>query len=86
MDAFQPDKAAEHRQQAEMIRSIAAQVSLLEAKVHLLEAAQDLEEQAADEGGGKATPHDPTIPLRLTLATCTARLPLGCIDLGRDGA
>ena len=51
MVAFQPDKAAEYRQQAEKIRIIAAQISLLDAKVHLLGAAEQLDELAADEGG-----------------------------------
>jgi hypothetical protein len=40
---------SEYRQQAETIRTLAAQVSLLEAKLHLLEAAHDLEELAAGE-------------------------------------
>ncbi len=48
-DASRPDKAAERRQQAETIRSLAQQVSLPEAKFHLFEAAQHLEELAADE-------------------------------------
>ena len=39
MDASRPDKAAEYRQQAVRIRSLADQVSLLEAKFHLFEAA-----------------------------------------------
>jgi hypothetical protein len=37
MSASRPDTAAEYRQQAETIRTLAAQVSLLEAKLHLLE-------------------------------------------------
>jgi hypothetical protein len=49
MSAFRPDTAAEYCQQAEAIRTLAAQVSLLEAKLHLLEAAHDLEELAAGE-------------------------------------
>ncbi len=44
-----PDKVAEYRQQAERIRALAEQVSLLEAKFHLFEAAQQLEELAADK-------------------------------------
>jgi hypothetical protein len=51
MPAFRPEDAAEYRQQAERIRTIAAQIWLLEAKVPLLEAAQHLEGLAADEGG-----------------------------------
>jgi hypothetical protein len=49
MFAFRPDTAAECRQQAETIRTHAAQVSLLEAKPHLLDAGHDLEEPAAGE-------------------------------------
>lgn len=49
MSASRPSEAAEYRQQARKIRTIAAQTSLLEAKLHLLKAAQDLEEQAAIE-------------------------------------
>jgi hypothetical protein len=49
MDAFRPDKAAGYRQQAEKIRTLAVQVSLLDAKFHLFEAAQHLEQLAADE-------------------------------------
>jgi hypothetical protein len=49
MSALRPDTATEYRQQAETIRTIAAQVSLLEAKLHLLGAAHDLEELAAGE-------------------------------------
>ena len=48
MDAFRPEKAAEYRQQAEKIRSIAQQISLLVAKFHLFEAAQHLEGLAAE--------------------------------------
>jgi hypothetical protein len=48
MGAFRPDTAAEYRRQAERIRSLTEQVSLLEAKFHLFEAAQQLEELAAD--------------------------------------
>ena len=51
MSAFRPDTAAEYRQQAETIRTLTAQISLLEAKLHLLEAAHDLEELAANEEG-----------------------------------
>jgi hypothetical protein len=35
MYAFRPGKAVKYRQQAEMIRILAEQVSLLEAKFHL---------------------------------------------------
>jgi hypothetical protein len=49
MDAFRPDQVAEYRQQAETIRTLAEQVSLLEAKFHLFEVAQQLEELAAGE-------------------------------------
>jgi hypothetical protein len=49
MSAFRPDTAAEYRQHAETIRTLAAQVSLLDAKLHLLEAVHDLEELAAGE-------------------------------------
>jgi hypothetical protein len=49
MSTFSPDTTAEYRQQAETIRTLAAQVSPLEAKLHLLEAARDLEELAAGE-------------------------------------
>jgi hypothetical protein len=49
MFAFRPDTAAECRQQAETIRTLSAQVSLLEAKLHLLDAVHDLEELATGE-------------------------------------
>jgi hypothetical protein len=39
MNAFRLDKAAEYRRQAETIRILAEQISLLEAKLHLFEAA-----------------------------------------------
>ena len=54
MSAFRPDTAAEYRQHAKTIRTLATQISLLDAKLHLLEAAQDLEELAADEEGREA--------------------------------
>ena len=44
MDAIRPNKAAEYRHQAETIRTLVGQVSLLEAKFHQYEAAQHLEE------------------------------------------
>jgi hypothetical protein len=49
MYVFRPDEATEYRQQAEKIRTIAAQIAILEAKLHLLEAAEQLEGLAADE-------------------------------------
>ena len=49
MYAFRPGKAVKYRQQAEMIRILAEQVTLLEAKFHLFEAAQHLEGFAEDE-------------------------------------
>jgi hypothetical protein len=49
MDAFRRDKVAEYRQQAEKIRTLAEQVSLLEAKFHLFEAAQQLEHLTEDK-------------------------------------
>jgi hypothetical protein len=51
MVAFRPDKVAEYRQQAEKIRTLVEQVSLLEAKFHLFEVAQHLE--------GLAVPRSP---------------------------
>ncbi len=50
MSVFRPDEAAEYRQQAETIRSLAAKIPVLEIQLHLMEAAQQLEELAA--GGG----------------------------------
>jgi len=44
-----PDKAADYREQAETIRSMARQVSLNEPRHKLLEAARDLEVLAKEE-------------------------------------
>ena len=44
-----PNKAAEYRQQAENIRSIARQISLSDTKNQLLDAAQYLEVLAEEE-------------------------------------
>ena len=50
MSAFRPDEAAEYRQQAETIRTLAAQIPVLEIQLHLMAAAQQLEELAAGAG------------------------------------
>ena len=51
MSVFRPDEAAEYRQQAETIRTLAAKIPILEIQIHLIEAAQQLEEMA-DEALG----------------------------------
>ncbi|MBQ0820982.1 hypothetical protein KBI52_12270 [Microvirga sp. HBU67558] len=51
-----PNKAAEYRQQAEQIRTIARQISLSDTKNQLLDAAEHLEVLAADEERLQASP------------------------------
>lgn len=51
MDVFRPNEVAAYRQQAETIRTLAAQIPVLEIQLHLIEAAEQLEELAANDGG-----------------------------------
>jgi hypothetical protein len=47
MSVSRPDETAAYHEQAEQIRTLAAQIPVLEIQLHLFEAAQQLEELAA---------------------------------------
>ncbi len=52
MSVSRPGEAAAYHQQAEQIRTLAAQIPVLEIQRHLFEAAQQLEELAVSEPRG----------------------------------
>ncbi|WP_134500401.1 hypothetical protein [Microvirga pakistanensis] len=56
MDHPQPNRAAEYRQQAEQIQTIARQISLIETKNQLLDAARHLEVLAEEEDRHQDSP------------------------------